>query len=143
MATMDAISNQYWNGSNGQLWINSVALDKIKSFEVEMAIEWEDVPDGLGTNRVLLGYGYEGNLSYRKTDNNYNSAVELLFSEYQNGRVPRVTIIGKAFNKASGNTQRIRITGITFDNLPIQSWEEKSVVEIDMDFKAAKVEVLQ
>lgn len=143
MATMDAISNQYWNGSNGEIWVNGVSLDKIKSFEINMAVEWEDVPNQLTTDRVLLGYGYEGNLSYRKTDSNYNSAIELLFSSYQNGVVPEVTIIGKAFNRASGNTQRIRISGITFDNLPIQSWEEKSVVEIDMDFKASTVEVLQ
>lgn len=141
--TMDARSNQYWNGSNGEIWVNGVEVDKIKSFELNMTVEWEDVPVDLTTDRVLLGYSYEGNLSYRKADSNYNLAMNTLFESYQKGVVPEVSIVAKAYNRASGNTQRIKISGITFDNLPIQQWEEKSVVEIDMDFKAHSVEVLQ
>lgn len=143
MAKLDAYSNQFWNGSNGEIWVNSIAFDKVSSFELEMELEWEDVPEQLTTGRVLMGYGYTGNLTYRKTDSNYNSGIELLFTNYQNGVIPEVEIIAKAYNRASGNTQRIRIYGITFDNLPIQQWEEKSIVEVDMDFSALGVEILQ
>ncbi|OLS02426.1 hypothetical protein [Tissierella creatinophila] len=47
--------NQYWNGSNGNLWVNDSEWDKVKSFEIKMALEWEDIPDGLTTERMLLG----------------------------------------------------------------------------------------
>lgn len=136
-------SNQYWNGSNGDLWVNDEVWDKVKSFEVRMVLEWEDVPNGMQTDRTLMGYSYEGSFSYRKSDRNYNKAIDLLFAEYKAGRVPEVTIVGKAYNRATGKTQRIRVTGITFDELTLQNWEERTVTEIEMPFKASNVEILQ
>lgn len=135
--------NQYWNGSNGNIWVNDSAWDKVKSFEVKMGLEWEDVPNGMTTDRVLMGYNYEGSFSYRKSDTNYNKAIDLLFAEYAAGRVPDVSIVSKAYNRATGKTQRIKVSGITFDELTLQSWEEKSVGEMEMPFKAGEVEILQ
>lgn len=140
---MNAKSNQYWNGSNGNIWVNDSEWDKVKSFEVKMAIEWEDVPSGLSTDRVLMGYNYEGAFSYRKSDKNYNTAMDMLFKEYSEGRVPEVSIIGKAYNKASGKVHRIKISGITFDELTLMNFEEKSVTEVEMAFMASDVEILQ
>lgn len=143
MSNANNRSNQYWNGSNGNIWVNDSEWDKVKSFELKMLIEWEDVPNGMSTDRVLMGYGYEGNFTYRKSDKNYNKAIDLIFAEYAAGRVPDVSIIGKAFNKTSGKTQRIKATGITFDEILLQSWEEKSIGEVEMPFKASEVEILQ
>ena len=125
------------------MWVNDETWDKVKSFEAKMLMEWEDVPNGMGTDRVLLGYAYEGAFSYRKSDKNYNQAIDLLFTEYAAGRVPDVSIVSKAYNRATGKTQRIKITGITFDEIALQSWEEKTVGEIEMPFKAGNVEILQ
>lgn len=135
--------NEYWSGSNGNLWVNDSEWDKIKSFETKMTLEWEDVPNGMTTDRVLMGYAYEGSISYRKSDKNYNAAIDLLFAEYAAGRVPDVTIIGKAFNRTTGKTQRIKVSNITFDELTLQQWEERSLGEIEMPFKASAVEILQ
>lgn len=135
--------NQYWNGSNGNVWVNDSEWDKVKSFEVKMGLEWEDVPAGMTTERVLMGYNYEGALVYRKSDKNYNSAIDLIFAEYAAGRVPDVTIISKAYNRATGKTQRIKVSNLTFDELTLQSWEERSVGEIELPFKASEVEILQ
>src|SRR5690625_144144 len=107
-------SNEYWNGSNGDLWVNDEAWDKVMNFEVKMMLEWEDIPNGMTTDRALLGMNYEGSFTYRKSDKNYNKAMDLLFDEYSQGRVPEVNIVGKAYNRATGKTQRIRISGITF-----------------------------
>ena len=137
------MSNNYWNGSNGDLWVNDETWDKTKSFEVKMLLEWEDVPNGMGTDRVLLGHAYEGAFAYRKSDKNYNKAIDLLFAEYAAGRVPDVSLVSKAYNRATGKTQRIRVTGITFDEIALQNWEEKTVGEIEMPFKASNVEILQ
>ena len=136
-------SNNYWNGSNGDLWVNDANWDKVKSFDLKMILEWEDVPNGMGTDRVLLGYSYEGAFTYRKSDKNYNKAIDLLFAEYAAGRVPDVSIVSKAYNKATGKRQRIKVTGITFDEVDLQNWEEKTVGEIEMPFKASDVETLE
>ncbi len=135
-------SNQYWTG-NGNLWVDDSEFEKVKSFELKMAMEWEDVPNGLTTERVLLGYGYEGSYSYRKTDKNRRTIMDKIFAEYSAGRTPDVTIVGKAYNKASGKTERVKVSGITFDELTLQNWEEKSVVEQEIAFKASHVEILQ
>lgn len=140
---LNADSNQYWNGSNGEIWVNGTTLDKVYQFEIMQEITWEEVPSGLTEDRVLMGYSYTGSLTYRKTDKNYNSAMDLLFLDYQEGRVPDVRIVAKAFNRASGNTQRLEIAGITFDSLPLQAWEERSVSEVTLDFKAKDVRKLQ
>lgn len=134
-------SNQYWTG-NGNIWVNDREWDKIKSFECKATYEWEDVPSGMTTDRVLMGVAYEGSFSYRKTDKNYNTAMDLIFEEYSKGNVPSVTINSKAYNKATGKTQRIKIKNITFDELMLQQWEEKSVIEMEMPFKASDVEIL-
>lgn len=135
--------NQYWNGSNGNIWVNDTEWNKVKSFEVKMQIEYEDIPNGLSTERVLMGYGFEGSFVYRKTDDNYNKAIDLLFETYASGSVPDVTIVGKAYNRTSGKTQRIKVSGITFDEIMLQRWEEKSLNETEMAFKASDVEILQ
>lgn len=136
------MSNQYWNGTNGNIWVNDMAFDKVKSFEVKMTIEWEDIPNGLSTERVLMGYNYEGSFAYRKTDKNYKTAIDLLFEEYSSGRVPDVSIVSKAYNHATGKTQRIKISGITFDEITLQKWEEKTIGEEELAFKAGSVEIL-
>ena len=135
-------SNQYWTG-NGNIWVDDAEFEKVKSFELKMTMEWEDVPNGLTTERVLLGYGYEGNFAYRKTDKNRRTIMDKIFAEYSAGRTPDVTIVGKAYNKASGKTERVKVSGITFDELTLQNWEEKSVVEQEIAFKASHVEILQ
>lgn len=135
--------NQYWNGSNGNLWVNDSTWDKVKSFDLKMMPEWEDIPDGMSTVRTLVGYSYEGSFSYRKSDSNYNAAIDLLFREYSQGRIPNVSIVSKVFNRATGKTQRIKATGITFDELDLQSWEERAPGEVEMPFKAENVEILQ
>lgn len=136
------MSNQYWNGSNGNVWLNDKVFEKVKGFEIKMIPEWEDVPNGLSTERVLLGYSYEGKFAYRKTDGNCNTAIDLLFEEYSKGIVPDVSLVGKAFNGATKKTQRIKASGITFDELVLQQWEEKSVSELELTFKASSVKVL-
>lgn len=135
-------SNEYWTG-NGNVWVDDTDFEKIKGFEVKMLPEWEEVPNGLTTERVLLGVGYEGSMSYRKTDKNRRAIMDKIFAEYSAGRTPDITIVGKAYNKATGKTERIKVSGITFDELILMKWEEKSVVEQEIAFKASRVDVLQ
>ena len=136
------MSNNYWNGSNGNMWLNDSDFDKVKSYEVKMTLDWEEVPNGLSKERVLMGYSYEGKFVYRKTDKNHTTVMDLIFKDYSNGIVTDVSIIGKAYNKTTGKVERIKVTGITFDELELQKWEEKSLVEVEMPFKASKVEIL-
>lgn len=137
-----AVSNEYWVGSNGELWLNDQSFEKVKSFETKAVYEWEDVPDGLKTQRVYMGYGYEGSFTYRKTDKNSNTLLDLMFQSMAKGVVPDVSIVSKAYNRASGKAQRIKISGITFDELMMQNWEERTVVEMEVAFKASDVEIL-
>lgn len=143
MSTANSRSNQYWNGSNGQLWANDREFDKVKEFEIKMMLEWEDIPDGMKTDRMLLGTGYEGKFSYRKSDTNHKTVLDLAFEDLSNGIVPEISLVGKAFNRTSGKTERVKIVGITFDELTIQNWSEKSSVEVEVPFKAYDVEILQ
>lgn len=135
-----AQGNQYWNGSNGALWVNDQSWDKVKSFEAKEALEWEDIPDGMRTVRALMGYSVEGTIVMRKTD---SRAILLVANDYRNGIITDVKIIGKAFNKATGKTERVAYTGVTFDEVMLSKFEEKSITEVELPFKAEDFEILQ
>jgi len=135
-----AEGNQYWVGSNGAIWVNDLNWDKVKSFEAKAAYEFEEVPDGLETERVLIGYNVEGTIVMRKTD---SRAILLISDDYQNGIVTDVKIIGKAFNKSTGKTERVAYRGVTFDELPLSKFEEKTVTEVELPFKAKTYKILQ
>lgn len=134
--------NLYWKGRDGNLWVNDEAFEKVKEFECKMTMEWEDVPDGMTKDRVLMGYAVEGSFTYRKTDNNHAIILDLILDNYIKGIVPDVNIIGKAFNGATNVTERLKISGITFDELQLQKWGEKSLVEVQIPFKATLAERL-
>lgn len=132
--------NQFWNGSNGALWVNDESWDKVKSFEAKATIEWEDIPDGMKTVRALMGYSVEGTITMRKTD---SRAILLVANDYRNGIITDVKVIGKAFNKSTGKTERVAFTGVTFDEVMLSKFEEKTVTEVELPFKAEDFEILQ
>lgn len=143
MGGLNAHSNQYWKGNGGQVWLNDVVWDRLKSFELKLIPEWEEVPDGMTTKRVLLGMMVEGSFVYRKTDLNYNNIITEIAEYYMKGIIPDVSLIVKDENVATGTTQRFKVTNLTFDEVDIISWEEKALTEIELAFVAEKVVPLE
>lgn len=139
---MSQKGNQYWNGSNGKLWVNDQTWNNVKSFEAKVTANFEEIPDpdGWGTVQVFNGYTIEGTLSLRKTD---SRAINLIAEGFSTGVMPDVKIISKAFNKTTGKTERIALKGITFSELTLQKWEERTITEEELPFKAESFEVLQ
>jgi hypothetical protein len=139
---MAKANNTYWNGSNGKLWLNDSTFEKVKSFALTMKIDWEEMSCGLATERTIKGYSYTGSFTYVKTDNNHTTILDTVFDDYSEGTITNITIIGKAYNPATSKTEKIKISGITFDELQLQKWEEKSITEVEMAFSASAVKIL-
>ncbi|MEC1757378.1 phage tail tube protein [Schinkia azotoformans] len=132
--------NQYWNGSNGTLFVNDELWDKVKSFECKLTFEFEDIPEGMKTVRSLIGFSLEGTITMRKTD---SRAILLIADSYKKGITTDVKIIAKAFNRSTGKTERVAFKGITFDEVMLSKFEERTITETELPFKAEDFEVLQ
>jgi hypothetical protein len=136
---MTATGNKYWTGSNGKIWVNDSNWDEISSFSVKAEFEFEEVPNGMKTSQVLVGYKVSGSLKMRKTD---SRALTLIADDYRNGIIPDVKIISKVLNKSTGETERIAYIGVTFDSLELANFEEKKIIEGELPFKAEDFKVL-
>ncbi|MHC1723044.1 MAG: phage tail tube protein [Aminipila sp.] len=132
--------NKYWNGSNGRIWVNDKLWEAVSKFEAKMEISWEEVPDGMKTTQVPMGYSVSGSIKMRKTD---SRVLALVAEDYKNGVITEIKIVGKAMNQSTGKTERIAYLGVTFDELTLSDFEEKKIQEIEVPFKAEDFEILQ
>ena len=134
-----ATGNKYWNGSNGKLWVNDSEWDDVSSFEAKCEIKWEEVPNGMKTAQVPMGYSVSGTIKMRKTD---SKVFKLIADDYKNGIITDVSIISKATNLSTGKIERVKYTGVTFDEINLANREEKKIMEDDLPFKAEDFEIL-
>lgn len=51
-----ANGNQYFNGSNGRVWINDKLYSNVSAFEAKLTMEYEEIPNGAETVKVPIGY---------------------------------------------------------------------------------------
>ncbi|WP_027399082.1 phage tail tube protein [Anaerovorax odorimutans] len=132
--------NKYWNGSNGKIWVNDTMWDDVSSFQAKVEMTFEEVPNGLKTAQVLMGYKISGSIKMRKTD---SKILKLVADDYKNGIITDIKIVGKAMNLSTGKVERIAYTGVTFDEIQLNQFEEKKIVENEINFKAEDFEILQ
>lgn len=133
-----AQGNQYWVGSNGRCWINDKLYSNVSAFEAKLTVEYEEIPQGMTTVKVPVGYKISGSVKLRKT----GGESKELMGDIKSGIVPDIKIVGKTMNKDTGKTERIAYEGVTFNEFDLGSFEEKKVAEIELPFDAVDYEWL-
>lgn len=130
------VSNKLINGTFGRVWVNGELFANVKSFEAKLTGDYEDVTQSgeLGTHRKYMGYSIEGTVTLYKLD----STIARLISEgFRTGALPEISIVGKIEDPAAYGAERVELIEVTFDELMLLKFENKTVTEEEVPFKAA------
>lgn len=130
-------TNETLNGTDGKLWINDTPCATVKSFTVKQTNVYEDVDKSgqLSKSRRLVGIEYSGTISKYLVDN----TIAGLMQESANGEMPEIKLIGLIENKKTGMMRRAVVKGVTFDELNLINFEQKTVLMEEIPFQAEDV----
>ena len=131
--------NGVYKSSNAKVWLNDEIQRYLKSIEVKVAGEFEDVVSvgRRGTDKMYLGYTIEGTMTRLKHD---SSLTKLLANGYQTGNMPDIKIITAV--SVGGKSERIAVTGITIPEFFLAKFEGKGAIEEEIPFSASEFTIL-
>ena len=131
-------ATEIFNGTNGTLWLSTdtqeVEVGSIQNFTLKQKNNFEDVDEAnnYGKKRRFVGFELSGTISKFKVDNSFINIME----EYKNGNQPDISLIGKVENPTTNKIQRMRIKGVTFDEMDLIAFEQKKATTEEIPFEA-------
>ena len=126
-------ANEVINGTWGEVWINDDLVDEISAFQAKIEFNKEDI-DVCGemmTQHKITGYSGTGSMTLKKVN---SRMIKILSDFVKDGTEPDVTIVGKLADPANGGSERISLTGISFDDLTLFDFEVKALGEYECPF---------
>ena len=134
-------ANKVINGTWGEIWINDDLVDEISAFQAKIEFDKEGIAvcGEMMTQHKITGYSGTGSMTLKKTN---SRMIKILSGFVKDGTEPDVTIVGKLADPANGGSERISLTGISFDDLTLFDFEVKSLGEYECPFTFTKCTVL-
>lgn len=129
-------------GTFGEVWMNYEKLSNCKSVEIKTTFEYDDidVPNNLTAIRQLKGVSHEGTLTLYKI----NSKVQqLLIKAIKNKEMPEIKLIVKLSDPNFKGSETVEVTGVTFDDFTIASFELKRLEEESLQFKCTEINAIE
>ena len=116
-----------------EVWINDELVDEIKAFQAKYEFDKEDinVAGDMFTHKKVTGYNGTGSMTLYKTN---SRMIKVLQNFMKDGIEPEVTIVGKLADPAAVGSERISISGVSFDDLTFFDFEAKTLGEIECPF---------
>ena len=137
--------NEIFNGTDGAVWITTdtqeVKVGSMKTFTLKQANKFADIDESESyTNkRKLVGVELTGEFTKWKIDNTFIN----IFEQYKNGNQPDISIIGKAYNNNTNKVQRVKVVGVTFDELNLIDLAQKTPTEESLPYACEDYEWLE
>ena len=127
--------NRIINGSHCKVFWDGVKLSNAKSMEAKTIMAYEEInqPGSLTTAQRYMGYSIAGTITLYKID---SFAAEKMVDAIKSGVMPESTIIAALEDPAAYGYERVELTGVTFDELTLMSWENRTLGEEELPFKA-------
>lgn len=131
---------QVMRGCDGRVWVNDQKLAGIKSFEAKVTASYEevDVMGKPGKYQRFVGYEIAGTVTLNKLD---SFVVKLLAEKWAKFEQPDITMIAAASDVDLG-TERVKFTDVTFDEMSLAQFENKTLTEVEVPFKAGAYQVM-
>lgn len=132
---------QVINGTFGELWIDDMYMAEVTGFEAKVTLEKTEVNQ---TRTLVKGYKItgidcKGTVKLNKVSSYF---ITLLSDKLKAGKTTVCTIISKLDDPDSDGSERIKLTGCTFDEVTLASWEAKKLGEESVPFSFTSWEVL-
>lgn len=131
-------AQQIINGTFGRVMINNKLFANAKSFEVKITPSYEEfsIAGKLGTYQKYMGYSVGGTIKFDKVDFELAKKVS---KGFLNGILEAFTIIGEVYDPSAQGSSIISISGVTFDEVTLMSFENRKMMEEEFSFKAVEV----
>lgn len=108
-------------GNNGSLFLNDSQMAEATAFQAKCKMNKVEVPM-CGTNAKkykIVGWDGSGTITLNKVS---SRMLLLLGDNLRNGIETVCTIISKISDPGNGGTERVKITGVKFDELTLADW---------------------
>lgn len=137
----DMIAQKTINGTYGEIWFNGQKLGNCKAFQAKVTGEYQelDISGKSGKYQKWLGYSIAGTITLIKLDSTIVSMVLPFWKTHQN---PTFTIVGKLADPSAYGAERISLTGVTIDEATLLDYEQKTVKDEEVPFKAEEYDLL-
>lgn len=129
------------NGTFGELWLDDYYLSEVTGLEAKVTLEKTEVNQvgSLSKGYKITGIDCKGTIKLNKVTSYF---VDLLSANTMAGKQTTCTIISKLADPDSAGTERIKLTGVTFDELSLASWEAKKLGEESIPFTFTGWEII-
>ncbi len=137
---MDA--NKILTGNSGNVWLNGKLISTIKSIELKISGNFEEVNicGDNATYNKYTGWSGEGTMTWNKVD---SSGIKLLADAYKTGVMPDIKIITKLTDKSTGKSERVAVSQVVLTEFSLAKFEAKALIEEEMPLKFSNYEVLE
>jgi hypothetical protein len=121
------------NGTFGELWIDDYYLAEVTGLEAKVSLEKTEVNQvrTLAKGYKVTGIDCKGTIKLNKVTSYF---VNLLSKNTMKGKQTVCTIISKIDDPDSDGVERVKLTGVTFDELTLANWETKKLGEESIPF---------
>lgn len=138
---MADIVNKVLTGNSGNVWLNGQLLAQLKSIELKVTGNFEDMNfcGDSSTHSKYTGWNGEGTITMYKID---STVLKLIAKAYQTGIMPDIKIITKLTDNNTGKSERVAVSGITITEFTLAKFEAKTNIEEELPVKFSKYEIL-
>ncbi len=138
-------TKEIFNGTDGSVWLTTdnqeVKVGSMKTFTLKQANMYEDIDESESytKKRKLVCVELTGEFTKWRIDNTFIN----IFEQYKNGKQPDISIIGKAYNNNTNKVQRVKLIGVTFDELNLIDLAQKTATEESLPYACEDYEWLE
>lgn len=129
-------------GNNGEVWFNGKRAITLKSIELKVTGNFEEVNfcGDNATHNAYTGYSGEGTMVALKAD---STVLNLMAEAYKTGNMPDIKITTKLMDKTTQKSERVSIDEVVITEFMLAKFEAKTLVEEEIPLKFAKYNVIE
>lgn len=129
------------NGTWGNVWIDSDYMAQATALQAKLKLTKTDVTQTgtLAKGQKITGIEGTGTLKLNKTSSYF---ISRLLSDIKQGKSPVITIITDIDDPTVNGNERVKLTGVTFDELTLADWEAGKLGEESYPFTFEDAELI-
>ncbi len=129
------------NGKWGEVWLDDEKVGECFGLQAKVNFKKEDVVmcGQMGNDKKVTGWDGTGSLKMHKVSSRMAKQARSLMVH---GKDVRFTIISKLADPDVNGTERISISGVSFDDVTLADWEAGNLGTIEAPFTFTGVDYL-
>lgn len=129
------------NGTFGEMWLDDEYMSEVTGLEAKVALEQQDVQQcgNFFKGTKIIGASGSGTVKALKATSKFTKVVSDCL---KNKQFPAMTIISNLEDPDAFGAERVKLTGVVFDEISLANWEAAKTGEQSIPFKFSDYELL-